>query len=622
MSRPPRRVLCLSVLDGLSGAEDLHSLAEWALRFSPLVEPVEPGALLLDLTGSRCLFGGGKSAAVRVPIRSGAAGRAPLSRISSVSSLSNVSGPRSADDLDIDFRIACQAVAALQQQGLAASAVVADTPAAAYALATALPSWGSAWHSGLRARRRPPISPDPGVHEFSALSRALPEAARSPHVLLPSQALPSEEPGRADRYLADDLSHGNPGPQRKRAGIHTNEQPSHKPPRACAWGSDCDFDFAERILVVPEGQTSAYLAPLPPAALRLDPHVVDLLEAVGVRSIGDLLMLPRSSLPSRFGAQLVRRIAQALGEVFESLSPLRSEPPPDAGRGFDGAVCDSQVIESTAAELLGEVLERVLRVGRAIRRLDCMLYSEYAPPQVLPIWLSRGSRNARHMLDLLRPRLEQALARGVAAAAVAMRQERAHLEILPDEEAIAGFVGVRLAATETSVWHAGQADLFESCDAGDVERLGSLVDRLVNRLGAAAVARAERLDDYQPERAFRYVPTLERGLDSAQAGADESAASGTAVYTPLQERPLRLLERPQAIRVTAIVPDGPPTWFYHAGREYAVTQAWGPERIETGWWRGPDVRRDYFRVQVESGEQFWLFRSTADASWYLHGTFA
>jgi protein ImuB len=597
-------VLCLNVLDGLSGTEDLHQLADWGLRFSPLVEPVAPGALLLDLTGSRRLFGGGKSASVRVPSRSGAASHAPLLlRISSSSSLSNDSGPRTADDLDIDFRIACQAVEGLTGQGLMAVAVVADTPAAAYALAMTHGAAG-----------RP-------QHELSALSRALPRAAQSPHVSLPSQTLPSEEPGWVDSD--DPCANRDLGSERRRVGVCADGHHSYKHPRAGAWGSDraSGSDFADRVVIVPEGQASAYLARLPPAALRLEPLVVDRLDAVGVRTIGDLLMLPRSSLPSRFGPQLVRRIAQALGEVFESLTPLRPEPAPDAGQGFDGAVCNAQVIESAAAELLEEVLARVIRNDHAIRRLDCVLYSEYAPPLVLPVWLSRGSRNARHMLDLLRPRLEQALARGAAAAAAALRRERAHLEILPDDDAIAGFVGLRLVAVETSVWRAGQTELFEPCNAGDVEQLGGLVDRLVNRLGAEAIVRAERLDDYQPECAYRYVSVSDRGLDICGSAKAEKS-DGAAVHAPLQERPLRLLERPQAIRVTAIVPDGPPTWFYHAGREYAVARAWGPERIETGWWRGPDVRRDYFRVQTAGGEEFWVFRSAVDECWYLHGTFA
>jgi protein ImuB len=87
-------------------------------------------------------------------------------------------------------------------------------------------------------------------------------------------------------------------------------------------------------------------------------------------------------------------------------------------------------------------------------------------------------------------------------------------------------------------------------------------------------------------------------------------------------RPVRLLVRPIPVRAIALVPDGPPTWFAYCGREYVVAHAAGPERLETAWWRGPDVRRDYFRVTTETGEQFWLFRALNEQRWYLHGIFA
>jgi protein ImuB len=48
----------------------------------------------------------------------------------------------------------------------------------------------------------------------------------------------------------------------------------------------------------------------------------------------------------------------------------------------------------------------------------------------------------------------------------------------------------------------------------------------------------------------------------------------------------------------------------------------GPERIETLWWRGPSVRRDYYRVATQAGQHLWLFRRLADARWFLHGHFA
>ncbi|HPM22310.1 MAG TPA: hypothetical protein PLP66_00290 [Phycisphaerae bacterium] len=72
----------------------------------------------------------------------------------------------------------------------------------------------------------------------------------------------------------------------------------------------------------------------------------------------------------------------------------------------------------------------------------------------------------------------------------------------------------------------------------------------------------------------------------------------------------------------ALVPDGPPTWFWYSGREYRVASTRGPERLETAWWRGPDMRRDYFRVTAETGAQFWIFRALIEGQWFLHGVFA
>jgi protein ImuB len=55
---------------------------------------------------------------------------------------------------------------------------------------------------------------------------------------------------------------------------------------------------------------------------------------------------------------------------------------------------------------------------------------------------------------------------------------------------------------------------------------------------------------------------------------------------------------------------------------HRIVQAHGPERIETAWWRGPSVRRDYYVVETESGERFWVFRRLKDGDWFFHGMFA
>ena len=91
-------------------------------------------------------------------------------------------------------------------------------------------------------------------------------------------------------------------------------------------------------------------------------------------------------------------------------------------------------------------------------------------------------------------------------------------------------------------------------------------------------------------------------------------------------RPLRI-EPLQADRVAVAAHDStpprqPPLRFRLQGQVHRTAQAHGPERIETAWWRGPIVRRDYYVVETETGARFWLFRRLKDGAWFLHGVFA
>ncbi len=49
----------------------------------------------------------------------------------------------------------------------------------------------------------------------------------------------------------------------------------------------------------------------------------------------------------------------------------------------------------------------------------------------------------------------------------------------------------------------------------------------------------------------------------------------------------------------------------------------GPERIESGWWDGNDIARDYFEALHPSGACYWIYRELRERrDWYLHGVFA
>jgi protein ImuB len=92
-----------------------------------------------------------------------------------------------------------------------------------------------------------------------------------------------------------------------------------------------------------------------------------------------------------------------------------------------------------------------------------------------------------------------------------------------------------------------------------------------------------------------------------------------------------LLAPPEHIETVALLPDNPPIQFTWRGQRRRIKRADGPERIHGEWIRSKDELfsvRDYFVVEDEAGERFWLFRAgdgedlrTGDQRWYLHGLF-
>ena len=86
-------------------------------------------------------------------------------------------------------------------------------------------------------------------------------------------------------------------------------------------------------------------------------------------------------------------------------------------------------------------------------------------------------------------------------------------------------------------------------------------------------------------------------------------------------RPLQICQPPVAVEVMSVVPEGPPLRVWWRGRADDVVRSWGPERIQTGWWREDAVARDYFRVELADGRHLWLFRELSSGRWFLHGVF-
>ena len=326
------------------------------------------------------------------------------------------------------------------------------------------------------------------------------------------------------------------------------------------------------------------LAPLPIAALRLSTATVALLTQLGIERIGQLMTLPRDQIAERFGAEVSLRLDQATGKVAEVIVPLHPQPDAAASWTFDDPV-DRHEIVVKVLDILLERLQTVLeKRRRGVRLVECVFELEDAPAQRFECSLSRPAQTASYLSGLVRTRLEQIR---VAAPIRAMCVRAAVLERMPEE----------------------QPSFFEH--EADEGALAQLLDSLASRLGRDVVTRARFVADPQPELACSFDSALSEASLPRERGeeADESIFA---------HRPLRILPRAAAIQVVAL---GMPQRFQHAGADHLVVRCQGPERIETGWWRGDDVQRDYFLVETAQGTRWWIFQRLQDGHWFLHGCF-
>ena len=321
------------------------------------------------------------------------------------------------------------------------------------------------------------------------------------------------------------------------------------------------------------------LADLPLTALDLDARLLETLAAAGVRTIGAADALPRDGLARRFGAALVDALDRAHGRVPDPRPPW-TPPPVFCGRLALPAPAHDATALGFAARRLAQQLAAWLHArGLGVLRFELALAHERWQHARL------GRPATTVVLSFAAP------ARAIDHLATVLVERLARIALPAPVE------GLVLTTRETAPL-AGQPMSLLPGDEGDAPAV-PLVDRLRARLGDDAVVSYATHDEHRPERALSALPQGTR-------------AAGTPASLPDAPRPLWLLSEPAPIG--AAIAQAP--WVLHDG----------PERIESGWWDGHDVRRDYYVAETPRGERAWIYRDhrrgTDDGEWWLHGWFA
>jgi len=303
------------------------------------------------------------------------------------------------------------------------------------------------------------------------------------------------------------------------------------------------------------------LVGLPVERLGLPPDVATALSRMGLRTFGQLLALPRDGLARRIPAAALQQLDTLLERRALGLDFYR---PPDR---FDARIELNFEVESHQAllfplrRLTADLAAYLAGRDSGVQQFTLVLEHRSLADSQLSVGLLSAERDPAMLFELTRGRLE-------------------HLQ-LP-----APVLALRLEAHQLPAFVPEHRELFNERPQQSLP-WEQLRERLRARLGDEAVQGLAVHADHRPECAWR-----------AQA-----TPSGAALPS-LGPRPGWLLAEPKPL---------------HQGSLRILA---GPERIESGWWDGGDVRRDYYLVETRTGQRGWAYRPVTGGPLLLHGWFA
>jgi protein ImuB len=339
-------------------------------------------------------------------------------------------------------------------------------------------------------------------------------------------------------------------------------------PRGAEWLARA----GREIFIEAATQLGPALAALPVRLAAREAATLEGLQAIGARTLGDVLALPRAGLARRFGQLLLDDLDRACGATPDPRAFFAAPATFHARLELPAEVTQTEALLFAAQRLFVQLEGFLAARSGGVQRLALRLFHADARFSAIPIGLVAPARDARHFMLLLRERLGR----------VVLRDPVRSLALTADQ--IVPLAGENLA-------------LFRN-EAGAPGDWAKLVERLRARLGATAVQGLALADEHRPEHASQAVsPGTQYAVDLAVGGL----------------RPLWLLPVPQPLEEREAVPQ------YHGPLMLLA----GPERIESGWWQGDEVARDYFIARCCDDALLWIYRlRRAPGGWFLHGLFA
>lgn len=336
-----------------------------------------------------------------------------------------------------------------------------------------------------------------------------------------------------------------------------------------------------RVVTDPQNLRSV-LGRIAVADLALDIKLVRRLEQCGLFYLQNLWRLPAASLRIRFGRGLSDYLEQLLAQRPTVLS--RWQPALSFCETLtpDIPAENQQDMIMLAAELLVRMQQFLQKHHLSTDHILFSLQDEKGSVQPVNLGTRRPVREESIWLLLFENSIN------------ALRFSR-------------GVISLTLSIIELHAYHPSGANPKERGNMPALTIGSSLLETLCARLGAHSIFCLNQQQDYDPVAAGKYLE-----YPAASKSSDTKYLLKQRGFGLREQQPCWLLLSPLPLKVQ------------HQSPVYLspLTFVRGPERIETHWWSGKHIRRDYYIASNQQGMMLWVYRDIGKRSWFLQGLFA
>lgn len=386
------------------------------------------------------------------------------------------------------------------------------------------------------------------------------------------------------------------------------------------------------VSIAPSETSAEQIESLPIESLRIDQVTASKLHRLGVRTINQLMDLPRAGLVSRLGETLLDRIDQTLNSKHEPIVGLHATPELSIFECLEHPTPVRESIDEILLSQMRNLVHTLHQMGHGAVRLVCRIELERnaipvdldtettIPPtrltKVFQIGLYQPSADPAHLLWLLSGQLDSVFQQAPRNA--------------NEEGCWVRSIGLQATQTAPIIWQ--QTNLFERQIVLHRDAIARLIDNLSARMGRTAVVAPKIHRDPQPELAFSWRPLTGWRKDGLPQETKRKIAKQPRrdFFTEQNigpssndywRRPIRLHSAPVPIEVRKLSQAGVIEELCIRGKVQPVVECCGPERVDSGWWQGATQQRDYYRVELESSSWIWIYLDRRSQCWYLHGEF-